>query len=43
MILTNITCPVCGIIFSVGVGVDTEKKTCTTKNCPKCKVEIEVE
>lgn len=40
MILTNIKCPVCEAIFSVGI--DKEKKTCTSKSCPKCKVEIEV-
>jgi predicted Zn-ribbon and HTH transcriptional regulator len=41
MILTNIKCPICGTVFSVGI--DKEKKTCTSKNCPKCKTEIEVE
>lgn len=41
MKLTNIQCPICGVIFSVGV--DTVKKTCTSKNCPKCKIEIVVE
>lgn len=41
MILTNIECPICKAIFSVGV--DAETKTCTSKCCPKCKTEIELE
>lgn len=41
MILTNIKCPVCGTVFSVGI--NTKDMTCTSKSCPKCKVEIEVE
>lgn len=36
----NVKCPICKAVFSVGV--DIEKKTCTAKECPKCKTEIEI-
>lgn len=40
MILTNIECPICGAIFSIGI--DKEKKIYTAKECPKCKTGIEI-
>lgn len=41
MIFTVVKCPKCGVIFSVAI--DTEKKTCSSSKCPRCKTEIEVE
>ena len=41
MMLTNLKCPVCGSIFSVGI--DIKEKTCTSEKCPKCKTEIGID
>lgn len=40
MIMTNIECPICKAVFSVGI--DVKEKTCTAKECPKCKTEIKI-
>ncbi|WWU65593.1 hypothetical protein QJR26_04325 [Clostridium baratii] len=39
--LTNLKCPVCGTIFSIGI--DFKEKKCTSERCPKCETEIVIE